>query len=485
MKSTAIRRMPRLLLGLLLVAGPTGARGAAITPVRSYKDVRIAPLTWSKPEPKIITLKNGATLYLLEDHRLPLVNVMGMVRTGSLYDPAGRAGTASLVGTMLRTGGTTKRSWEEVDREVDRLAMDISTGVGSESGNASITVLSEKLEPGLNLLFEMLRDPAFDPEKLALAKEKSKENIRRQNDNPLQIAIRELRGVVYGKEHPRGFTPTFQTVDAITRQDLVDFHHRYYVPGNMLIGVAGDVDPAKIARQLEAAMGNWPNRPVTLPPVPDVPYGKPKALYEANKATATQSTILISRLTLKRGDPDQAALEVADFILGSGGFTSRITEKVRSDRGLAYVAGSVLQTGDLQPGPEIVYALSKSESTIEALRIMLDEIGRMRNEPVQPEEMKKAVNALLNGEVFNYDKPEKVIGETLDLAYYGYPQDLPARRLKALAGISAGDVQNAARKYLSDETLQVLVVGAVDKFDGKLADLGTVNTIELKDPTKP
>jgi len=476
---TMMKAWPALVGAALLTAAPV----SAWTPARSYHDIKPAPIDWQKPEPEVVKLRNGAVLYLLEDHRLPLVSFAGTVRTGSIYDPPGKNGTASMVGTLLRTGGTTKRSWEQVDTDVDRLAMSVSTGIGSESGNASFDVLSENFVPALNLLFEMLRDPAFDQEKIDVAKEKAKEAIRRQNDNPIQIAIREMRGVLYGADHPRGFSPTFKTVDAISRDDLVAFHRKYYCPSNMILGVAGDFDRKKIVKQVEAAMGGWPNHDVTLPEVPALEVTKPRAVYEADKASATQSTILVTKLMVKRGDPDQYALEVMDHILGSGGFSSRITKAVRNDRGLAYAAGSALQIGDLDPGPEIIYALSKGETTVEALDVMLSETDRMRTEAVPDDEVDQSRKALLNGAVFDYDSPDKIIAETLDLSYYNLPQDTPEKRLKALETVTAADVQRVAEKYLDPASLQILVVGAKDKFEKPLDGFGTVHTIELKDPT--
>jgi predicted Zn-dependent peptidase len=458
---------------------------SAITPVKSYKDIKTTPIDWKKPVPEIVTLANGATVYLLEDHRLPIVNFYGTVRTGSLYDPAGKAGTANLLGTVLRTGGTKKRSWEEVDQEVDRLAIAISTGIGTESGNASFQTLTENLEPAMNLLFEILREPAFDAEKIALAKEKSKENIRRQNDNPLQIALREVRVILYGADHPRGFSPTFATLDAISKNDLSEFHSRYYFPKNMIIGVAGDFDRSKIEAQILSAMGDWPNKELSLPAVPPLEITRPRAIYLADKPTASQSTILVTKLMVKEGNPDQYALEVMDHILGSGGFTSRITQTVRSDRGLAYAAGSFLTIGKVDPAPELIYALSKGESTVEALELMLQETARIRNEPVSRDELERSKSGLVNGAVFDYDKPEKVIAETIDLVYYGLPQDSPETRLKGLGTVTVADVQRVASEYLKDENLQILVVGAVAKFDKPLDTVGTVKTIEIKDPTLP
>lgn len=484
-ETTRRSRSGGLVLALVLAATLPAMPALATTPVKSWKDVKFTPLEWTKPEPKTIKLKNGATVYLMEDHRLPLISFYGTVRTGSLYDPPGKNGTASLMGNLLRTGGTAKRPWDQVDAEVDRLAMSVSTGVGNESGNASFQVLTENFTPALNLLFEMLREPAFDAEKLALAKDKIKDGIRRQNDNPVQIALRELPRRLYGTDHPRGFAPTFATVDAITRQDLVDFHKKYYVPSNLLIGVAGDFDPNTIAATIEAAMGSWPDAAVTLPPVPPVPMNTPRAIYQADKTSATQSTILISRLGTKVGDPDAVPLEVMDFILGSGGFTSRVVEAVRSDEGLAYASGSALQLGNIDPGPEIVYAISKGESTVKALEIMLREIARMRDEPVKPAELARATNGLLNGEIFNYDQPDKVLANVLDLAYYGLPQDLPTKRLAALEKVTAADVQAMAKKYLPDDQLQILVVGSAANFDKPLSTIGPVTTIELKDPTAP
>lgn len=467
-----------------LVAASFGTAGA-IKPVKSYKDIKTQPIQWEKPQAEVVTLKNGATLYMVENHRLPLINFEGMVRTGSLYDPPGKAGTASLLGTLLRTGGTAKRSWEQVDGEVDRLGMDVFVGVETENGNASFSVLTENLEPALQLLFEMLREPAIDAEKLALAKDKVKEGIRRQNDNPIQIAVREMRKIVAGPDHPRGFSPTFQTVDAVERKDLIDFHQRYYFPKNMILGIAGDFDRARIVQQIEAAMGDWPNREATWPDVKPLVTERPMGLYQADKATATQSTILLSKLLVKQGHADQYPLEVMDNIFGSGGFSSRVTQSVRNDRGLAYAAGSFLQVGRLDVGSELIYAMTKSESTIEALEVIRSEMAKMRNEAVAPEELNRAKSALVNSAVFDYDRPEKVLSQTIDLAYYGLPQDLPETRLAALQAITREDVQRVAKTHLTEDGFQILVVGSVEKFDKPLSSMGEVKTIELKDPTLP
>lgn len=477
----------RLRLGTaaLLLLGLAGPAAAAVTPARSWKEIQAPPLTWKKPAPEMVKLKNGATLYLMEDHRLPLVNFYGLVRTGSIYDPPGKNGTASLTGTLLRTGGTLKHGWADVDDMVDRLGMGVATGVGSESGNASFNVLSENLAPALNLLFEMLREPAFDPEKLALAKEKQKDAIRRQNDNPVQIAVREFRTMLWGADNPRGFNPTFKSVDAITRDDLVAFHQRYYVPSNMILGVSGDFNRKTIVAQVEKAMGTWPNRPVTWPTVPEVPLTRDRALYLADKESATQSTILIGRLMVKEGDPDQAALEVMDNILGAGGFTSRITQSVRNDRGLAYAAGSNLGLGRMAPGAQLIYAISKGESTHEALDVMLKEVDRIRQEPVTADELTRSRSALVNSAVFDYDSPDKVLSNSLDLGYYNLPQDLPEKRLQALGKVSADDVKRVAGLYLDPKTLQILVAGSAKKFEKPLTDFGPLRTIELKDPTLP
>ena len=484
--------LARTMAALLLVAGPGLAAAvspapadAALTPARNWKDIQAPALVWKKSAPEVVTLKNGATLYLMEDHRLPLVNFYGLVRTGSIYDPAGKNGTAALMGTMLRTGGTLKHSWSQVDDLVDRLGMGISTGVGSESANASFNVLSENLSPALDLLFEMLREPAFDPDKLSLAKDKQKEAIRRQNDNPVQIAVREFRSMLWGADNPRGFNPTFQTVDAITRADLVTFHDRYYAPNNMILGVSGDFNRKTIVAQVEKAMGAWPKKTVTWPNVPDVALTRENALYLADKESATQSTILIGRLSAKEGDPDQAALEVMDNILGSGGFTSRITQSVRNDRGLAYAAGSGLNIGRMAPGTQLIYAISKGESTHEALEVMMNEVDKIRAEPVTPEELQRSRSALVNSAVFDYDSPEKVLSNSLDLGYYGLSQDLPEQRLQALGKVTAGDVKRVAGLYLDPKTLQIMVAGSAKKFEKPLTDFGPVRNIQLKDPTLP
>jgi len=414
-------------------------------------------------EPNLFRLKNGIQVYHLEEGRLPLVTVRAVVRTGAIWEPADRLGVADLTGRMLRTGGTGARTADDVDDELDFLAAQLSTTIGAEQGNATLNVLVENLEPALAILGDVLRQPAFEASKIDVQKNLIKEGIRRQNDNPVQVAVREYSKLVWGAEHPRARQPTEETVNALSREDLIAFHTAFFQPSNVAIGVAGAISRKDIQQKLEKVFGDWKGANVAFPEVPSAPTVGPRVAL-ADKSVP-QSTILIGHLGPRELDPHRAAGQVMIDILGSGGFTSYIVDRVRNDEGLAYAAGGFLQFGRMDSGSFTTFALSKTESTCRAADLILEQVQRIRENDVTDDELSRARDGILNSEAFEYDSSEEIVRNLMNLAYYELPPDHDQKIIREIGAVTKQDVRDAANALLDPRAFTILAVGDAAALD--------------------
>ncbi len=241
-----MKRVLVVLLLLTLAAGATAAFSATTDP----RTMSFPPLHFTIPKTERVVLKNGMRVYLLEDHELPVVSISAMVGTGSVYDPAGKSGLAALTGAVMRTGGTVGTPAEKIDDELEFMASSIESGVGGDSGNASMNCLTRNLDRTLQLFAQLLMSPAFRADRVELARNRTIEALRRENDNPKEVANRELHKIIYSGS-PLGRYPTIASVSAITREDLVEFHDKYYHPDNIILSVAGDFSRKEILDKLE------------------------------------------------------------------------------------------------------------------------------------------------------------------------------------------------------------------------------------------
>ena len=325
----------------------------------------------------------------------------------------------------------------------------------------------------------------------ALAKEQALQEMTKRNDDSEDIEAREWNVLLYGEEH---FTNRFSTkasVEAITRQDLVDFHRKYVHPANMVAAVSGAFSRPVMIQKLEAAFASWPGTAVAVPPVPSEIQSAPPGIYRINK-DVNQGRVSIGLPSVRRGDPDSYALEVMNEILGGSGFTSRITKTVRSDEGLAYSAGSGLRFGIYYPGAFRAEFQSKSRSVLYATQLVLGEIKKIREAPVSEEELDTIKRSLIETFPSTFNSKGQIVAifaadeyTRRDPTYWQTYRD----RIRA---VTAADVQRVARKYVSPDKLVVLLVGdqkEIDLGDGKhqtsleaLAEGRKVVVLPLRDP---
>lgn len=418
------------------------------------------PLEYTLPKPERLVLPNGVVVYLLEDRDLPLVEVEVRLRGGRLYEPAQKAGLTSVFTQAWRAGGTAKRTPDAFNTAIEDMAAILDIAEGSDTIGITLSTLSRHWKAGLHLLAELLQTPAFQEEQVQLAKSKVAEGIRRRNDDITGIASREFLGYVYGYNHPLGRLPTMQTVQGISRADLVSWHRQLVTPRNLWIAVTGDFDRQAMVNTLRELFGKWRGGAPSLPSVPN-PVEKPAAVGFIAKE-AEQAHLRVGHLGVPRNVPERASLDVLNYILG-GSFTSRLSQEIRDKRGLAYAVWSSMVPANPK-GVISVGCQTKSESAAEVLDIIKKELQRITQEPPAEEELEQAKESLINSFVFRFPTSSDVTSAVMLLEIYGLPRDTYDTYIERVRAVTAQDVLDAARKYIRPDRLRVLLVGDAGKL---------------------
>jgi zinc protease len=474
----------RLLIKVvyIAVAVSLSLSGCGEGQARDYRSLKYPKIRDIEvPQVKRVTLENGMRLFLLEDHELPLVNVSVIIRTGSVYDPAEKIGLASITGEVMRTGGTASMTGDEMDEQLEAIAASVETAIGLNSGSASMSVLKGDLDKGLSILADVLMNPAFREDKIQLAKMQAASSIARRNDSVGAIAGREFDKLIYGEDSVYARHIEYATIGGITRDDLVSFHGKYFGPNNAMLAVWGDFDTGQMIEKIEKVFDGWQKVDLDLPGVPKVEYEFRKTVNVVRKDDVNQSNIYLGHIGGLRSDPDYFALIVMNRILG-GGFTGRLFKNVRSREGLAYsVYGSYSANYDY-PGEFYVGCQTKSESTVYAIRAMLEEVEKIRESEVTNEELALAKDSFLNSFVFNFDTKGEIVSRLMIYEYFGYPADFLQRIKQNVEKVSKQDVLRVAQKHLKPDKVQILVVGRPEDFDQPLSVLGPVSEIDIMIP---
>jgi len=476
-RSLIIRFVLFSFLGLVLLWSGCNGQQA------DYKSLKYPKLRDIKvPGVEQVTLSNGMRLFLLEDHELPLINISVTIRTGSVYEPAEKIGLASMTGEVMRTGGTMSKTGDELDEELESIAASVETGIGLNSGSASMSVLKQDLDKGLSILADVLMDPAFREDKIQLAKMQAHSMIARRNDSVNAVAGREFDKLIYGPRSVYARHIEHATIAGISREDLVNFHRKYFGPNNAMLAVWGDFDTKQMIEKIEEAFESWKKVNLQLTEVPKVRYEFRKTVNVVRKDDVNQSNVYMGHIGGLRSDPDYFALIVMNKILG-GGFTSRLFRNVRSREGLAYLVFGAYSANYEYPGEFYVGCQTKSESTVYAIRAMIREVEKMREEEVTDEELAIAKDSFLNSFVFNFDTKGEVVNRLMTYEYFGYPADFLLRIKTNVEKVTKADVLRVAKKHLQPDKLQILAVGRPDDFDEPLSVLGPVNEIDITIPT--
>jgi zinc protease len=418
-------------------------------------------LQFSPSKAQRVILGNGIILHILEDHELPLINISAVIMTGSVHDPIGKEGLAELTAEVMRTGGTFSMSGNAVDEALETIAGLMTISMNRDSGTINLSVLKKDMDEGLNILSQTLQHPAFEENKLELSKELKIEDLRRVADNPQKLAFREFNRVMY-RNNPRGRLSSVSSVHNILRDDLMKFHKRFFYPQNIMISITGDITKNEAIDKINQYLGEWKTsvKQGDVIPAPEKQKGH---IYFLPKETP-QSIIIYGNLAPAQKDTDAYAFEVLDFIVGSGGFKSRIYQQVRSDLGLAYSVGSFYK-GKSDYGIFGAYAMTSSESTSTVLSLMQSIIGDVRKNLVNKGELDWAKNSINNSFIFSFLSAHQIATQQMMNEYNQLPENYLISYRDNIAKVSADDVKVVADKYLSLNEATILVVGNIKAYN--------------------
>ncbi|MEB3293656.1 MAG: pitrilysin family protein [Synechococcales bacterium] len=440
------------------------------------------------PDYQQFQLKNGMKVYFMEDHELPLVSGTLLVRTGSRHEPRDQVGLANLVATVMRTGGTATYSGEQLNQVLEQKAASIESGMAVNSGSVSFSALSEDLPQVLRLFAEVVQKPDFPQKKLDLAKFQIRGSIARRNDEPDDIAAREFRKLIYGNDNPYARTVEYATLDNISREDLISFHQTQFNPNQMILGIAGDFNPVTLRSQVEAELGGWKadrvrldltklaqtKTPLNIRLRSRTDWQNPVqaekgGVFFVNQPQLNQSSIQLGHLGGVVKDPDYPALSILNEVMN--GLGGRMFNEVRSRQGLAY---SVYASWSPQfdfPGLAIAGGETKSASTVSFVKSVIQELKRVREQPITAIELQRAKDSVINSFIFNFQDPAQTLSRLIRYDYFGYPQDFIFQYRKAVEATTAADVQKAAKKHLKPDQIVTLVVGNEKEIQPALATL--------------
>ncbi len=485
MKRVYLSRIALVLL--LVVSVSAGLRVWAQAQQSSQQPWRQIPIpklpAFHPAQPKRIELPNGMVIFLQEDHELPTIDGTARIRGGERLVPANKIGLMDVYGEVWRTGGTKSQTGDQLDDYLEQRAAKVETGGGTDSTTVSWSCLKEDFDDVFRAFDDVLKNPEFRADKIEIAQKGMYDSISRRNDEPSQIAGREAAKLVYGANNPYARVPEYATVAAITRQDLVDWHGKYVHPNNIILGVVGDFDSAKMEARLREAFAAWPKGQAANDPEIKPDPAKP-GYYEVDKTDVNQSNIQMVALGITRKSPDYFATSVFNEAFG-GGFSSRLFNDIRTTKGLAYGVGGGVGAGWDHPGMLRLIVSTKSKTTIESIQALDEEIADLGKHPINDEEIKRAKDAILNSFVFRFDSPGKVLQEKMAYEFYGYPLDFLENFQKGIEGVTKEDVARVAAKYIHRDQMAVLAVGNVSEFDKPLSSLGTVTKLDITIPAPP
>lgn len=475
-------------------AQPNTARKDSVIPDRPEK-LSFPPLTYEPPDPKTfrVALKAGPVAYVVPDRELPLVNIVVYAHTGEYLDPQGKEGVANLTGYLLSRGGIKTKTAEELEERLAFLAAQLNSGIGDSQGTVSLNLLSKDLAEGLSLLREVLTTPRFQDDKIALRKQQMVQAMKQRNDDSSAIEGREYGFLAFGENFWANRYSTAASVESITREDLEGFHRKWFYPSNFVVAASGDFDREQMVRQLEELFSNWPYVGEKPPPIPtNTAFAAPGA-YVVDK-DVNQGRVSMMLPGIKRDDPDYFPVIVMNDILGGGGFTSRIMNRVRSDEGLAYSAGSSFPGGVYYPLTFSAGFQSKSRTVAYAASIVLEEMKRLASEPVTDEEMNTSKRGFIERFPRSFTTKAQTAGNFAQDEFTGrYAKDPEfwKKYRSRIDAVTTDDVLRVAKKYVVPDKLVLLAVGQKEEIlkghpdhPVKLTEVvaGPLTELPLRDP---
>jgi len=409
-----------------------------------------------KLSPKRIVTGNGMTVILQEAHSIPVVNVQMIIKAGSVLDPEDKAGLANLTAALLDEGTATRSSTQIADA-VDFIGADLSTGGGDDYSSASLRVLKKDLKTGLDLLSDVLIHPSFPDPELQRKRQEILGQIIAEKDEPGVVADKAFNQIVFGA-HPyhRPTEGTEETLPSITRDDVLRFFDLYYRPNNTIMTIVGDITEAEAEDLIQTYFGPWSRKPIPAATVPAA-GGPDQATVKLIDKDLTQANIILGQLGIDRRNPDYYAVTVMNYILGGGGFASRLMTDIRDNQGLAYSIYSHFQAGAF-PGSFSVSLQTRNPAAQKAIDGVVAELRKIRTAPVTDRELQDTKAYLIGSFPLRMDTSAKIANLLAQIEYYNLGLDYVERYPKLIGAVTKTDIQRVAQKYIDPDHLALVVV---------------------------
>lgn len=426
------------LLVVLGLQGALTAEAAEINPIR-------------------FVMPNGLTVLVLGQHSLPIVQIHALIRAGSAQDPEEKAGLANLVASLLDKG-TTTRTAKQIAEQIEFVGGTLTTKASEDFTTASVRVLTKDTGLGFELLADILLRPTFPEDELERVRSQVLGGIASEKDDPGLVAAKAFNQLVF-EGHPYRWpvNGTEETVPRITRADLQNFFAHEYLPTQTILTIVGDVTPEQARASVAKHFGAWERRD---PPRREAARSSPinKPVVRLIEKDLTQATIMLGHLGISRTNPDFYAVSVMNYILGAGGFSSRLMDSIRDNQGLAYSVGSMFEA-NLMPGAFAVSLQTRNEAANRAISAVLRELNGIRDAPVTDQELADAKAYLIGSFPLRLDTTAK-LAEVLSLVeLYSLGLDYFTQYPRWIERVTKEDVLRVAKQYLHPDHYALVVVG--------------------------
>jgi zinc protease len=430
------------------------------------------------PRPEVQTLPNGLTLVLQEDHKLPTIAFTMWIRPGQLADPADLPGLASFTAEMLREG-TERRTSAQIAQEVDQLGatLDASSRFGASFSSINASGLVNSTADILDLMSDVVLHPAFPSSELDKYKQRQQASLEERLSNPNFLGQREFRHVIYG-DTPMGIaSPTKESIEKLSVEDLKKFHGQHYVPGNAILGVTGDFKSADMRALVEKYFGGWKGTAETPLAFPDAVTPQPEKITLVDRPASVQTYIVGGNRGIRRVDPDYYKLVVMNQVLG-GGPQARLFLDLREEHSLTYGSYSRFNT-DIYPGDWQAFAPVRTTVTGDAMERFVFEFKRINEEPVAASELDEARRSIIAGFALSLEQPAQLLSSWLTVQYYGLPMDYWDKYPDRVSEVDAAGVQAAAKRFVDLNHMQWVAVGDRKQIQDKLSKYGPVTVVNV------
>jgi predicted Zn-dependent peptidase len=461
---------------------PMDASAQVPTGREAIESIDAPPLRFTPPVPDQHEI-SGVTVLLLEDRTLPMVTVIARFRGGYGLFERDWYGAAMGLPALLRYGGTATLSPDSVEHLIEYHALQMSFESGGVGMGSSLNTLTDQLDVSLDVWWGLLSDPGFDEEQIRVWRGRELERVRRRSDDPGSLAYSAFNRLLYG-DHSIGWEmePADLEPERVTRDRFRSIHERVFCRDNLILGVAGDLSWDEARPRLERLVEALPPcaEEIPSPPIPDIRRGGGVFLVERD---LEQAVVVMAHPTPVRlaDEPSYFAATLANAILGAGGFSSRLLQRVRSDEGYAYTASSLWTTPRSYDGLVGAITRTRPENALPAIDVILSAMRELRESAPTAAELRTAVARIVNGYVFNFQTPDQIVSRMMLYVSGELPEDWLERYAAGVQQVTPEDVRAVFADNLRPEDMTILIVGDPDRIgrDG-LSELGPVSVLDVE-----